>query len=302
MPGERRETTIGDFVSLQRGTTYKSRLLGQDGPVLLGLATIRRGGGFRSDILQSYGGEAKLRGPFLKSDDGPYERTLTPQARPNVLFEAGMAMGGYENRTVLVELGQPLRPFSDIGGRHTVRLDDSTVCRQVLAQRLEAAGCKVDVTGTSWHTAGRFGDAVVTPPAGVYVYEGDQAIRKTVPAHLRDLGIRVVDGGERRFRLPLHDLMASLRCEMNAAVVVVTPTPFYGTNTMTWSAESTYFVGLLQGLLGPDHVIVMTQQGCGIAGGVDVKLLVQYDPESPQQALPDLDLTLKKAGVLPWQS
>jgi type I restriction enzyme S subunit len=58
MPSEWRETTVGDLVELQRGTTYKSRLLGLPGPALLGLATIQRNGGFRSDIIQTYGGES----------------------------------------------------------------------------------------------------------------------------------------------------------------------------------------------------------------------------------------------------
>ncbi len=50
--------TIGDFVELQRGTTYKSRLLGLPGPILLGLSTIQRHGGFRRDSIQTYGGES----------------------------------------------------------------------------------------------------------------------------------------------------------------------------------------------------------------------------------------------------
>ena len=48
--------TLGDYFTLQRGTTYKSKLLGQPGPVLLGLATIQRNGGFRTDSLKTYGG------------------------------------------------------------------------------------------------------------------------------------------------------------------------------------------------------------------------------------------------------
>lgn len=47
---------LSNFVSLQRGTTYKSALLGQPGPLLLGLASIARNGGFKSDNLKTYGG------------------------------------------------------------------------------------------------------------------------------------------------------------------------------------------------------------------------------------------------------
>lgn len=49
---------VGDLASLQRGNTYKSTLLGFPGPTLLGLASIARGGGFRSDNLKTYGGDS----------------------------------------------------------------------------------------------------------------------------------------------------------------------------------------------------------------------------------------------------
>jgi type I restriction enzyme S subunit len=51
-------TRLGDHVTLQRGTTYKSALLDQPGPYLLGLASIERNGGFRRDRLRTYGGES----------------------------------------------------------------------------------------------------------------------------------------------------------------------------------------------------------------------------------------------------
>ncbi|MDZ4179206.1 MAG: restriction endonuclease subunit S [Coriobacteriia bacterium] len=54
-------TALGEFVSLVRGTTYKSAMLGQPGPVLLGLASIQRDGGFRDDNLKTYGGESAER-------------------------------------------------------------------------------------------------------------------------------------------------------------------------------------------------------------------------------------------------
>jgi hypothetical protein len=77
------------------------------------------------------------------------------QARPNVLFEAGMAMGRAPNRTILVEFGT-LRPFSDVAGRLAIRLRDTVASRQELAERLRIAGCAVDLSGTDWHDAGDF--------------------------------------------------------------------------------------------------------------------------------------------------
>jgi type I restriction enzyme, S subunit len=50
--------SLGSLVSLVRGNTYKSALLGLPGPVLLGLASIQRDGGFRGDSLKTYGGES----------------------------------------------------------------------------------------------------------------------------------------------------------------------------------------------------------------------------------------------------
>jgi type I restriction enzyme, S subunit len=58
MAGSVHRSRLGDYFTLQRGTTYKSRLLGRPGPVLLGLASIQRNGGFRTDSLQTYGGES----------------------------------------------------------------------------------------------------------------------------------------------------------------------------------------------------------------------------------------------------
>jgi len=55
------KAVLGDYVDLQRGNTYKSALLEQPGPVLLGLASIARNGGFRRDSLRTYGGESDER-------------------------------------------------------------------------------------------------------------------------------------------------------------------------------------------------------------------------------------------------
>ena len=103
--------------------------------------------------------EAKLREQFIENNDHIYEKELTIQARPNVLFEAGMAFGFHSERTVLVEI-EKTRPFSDIAGRYIIRLNNSTQKRQELAQCLKNAGCDVDLTGTDWHKAGDFNECI----------------------------------------------------------------------------------------------------------------------------------------------
>ena len=121
--------------------------------------------------------EARLKKRFRADNDPPHETQLTGQARPNVLFEAGMAMARDQARTVLVELGS-LRPFSDVAGRHAIRLDNTSQRRQELAMRLRDAGCPVSLEGTDWHTAGDFEIAIV--PA---VQEPSGIIDVAVPQH-----------------------------------------------------------------------------------------------------------------------
>lgn len=99
--------------------------------------------------------QARLKDEFLSGTDPAYEKETTPQSRPNVIFEAGLALGKYPSRTILVQVGT-LRPFSDIAGRHFIRLRNSSKSRQELAQRLILAGCEVDLSGTDWHDAGSF--------------------------------------------------------------------------------------------------------------------------------------------------
>jgi len=48
---------VGDYVTLQRGITYKGKLVGKPGPALLGLGSIQPGGGFREGDYKTYGGE-----------------------------------------------------------------------------------------------------------------------------------------------------------------------------------------------------------------------------------------------------
>jgi len=96
--------------------------------------------------------------PEHADDADDPELELSGQARPNVLFEAGMAFGRHPEHTVLVEFGK-VRKFTDIAGRFIVRLDGSAESRTKLANQLKAIGCEVSTDGTDWLAAGD-----LTPP------------------------------------------------------------------------------------------------------------------------------------------
>ncbi len=96
--------------------------------------------------------DATLRDIFRQASDrdGPQ-----PQPRPNVVFEAGMALGRNPNRTVIVQVGD-IRDVSDLAGRHIVYLRDNVEQRKALLTRLQSAGCAVNMAGNDWLKAGTF--------------------------------------------------------------------------------------------------------------------------------------------------
>jgi predicted nucleotide-binding protein len=93
-----------------------------------------------------------------------YELSSEPwrlQPRPNVLLEAGMALATHPERTVLAVLGDQELP-SDLAGRHYVQLGSPQALRD-LGQRLEVAGCPVDLSGSDWLDTTRFPDRRALP-------------------------------------------------------------------------------------------------------------------------------------------
>jgi predicted nucleotide-binding protein len=107
---------------------------------------------------------ARLGRRFLEPSDKEYEQVLTPQCRPNVLFEAGMAFGKHPDRTIVVSLSKT-RPFSDILGRNAIDLASET-WRHDLAERLVKAGCAVKTEGRrKWLQEGDFSAANLPPDA-----------------------------------------------------------------------------------------------------------------------------------------
>jgi predicted nucleotide-binding protein len=99
--------------------------------------------------------QAKLKGKFCKPGEKGTLGKLADQARPNVLFEAGLALGAHPKKTLLVQIGK-MRQISDIDGMHILRLDGTAASRSDFALRLRKLGFKVNTTGVDWTSVGNF--------------------------------------------------------------------------------------------------------------------------------------------------
>jgi predicted nucleotide-binding protein len=101
--------------------------------------------------------EARLKTEFCSPLDKKKGLSkLDGQARPNVIFEAGLALGAHSKKTLLVQVGD-VRDISDIAGKHLVHLSNAAASRKELAQRLKTKlKFKVDTTGDQWLTIGDF--------------------------------------------------------------------------------------------------------------------------------------------------
>lgn len=93
--------------------------------------------------------------PELCSDTDDDEGRPKGQARPNVIFETGMALGSRRDQTIIVEIGDT-RSFTDIQGRNVIRMTNDADSRNALVGRLRSIGCPVDTSGQDWLSAGDF--------------------------------------------------------------------------------------------------------------------------------------------------
>lgn len=92
---------------------------------------------------------AALLATFRKDSDKDEEK-YRYQARPNVIFEAGFAIGMDHDRSrvLIVRLGHSVSLFSDIAGIHEIRLTNST--KSQLRRKLIDMGCGVNTTSDDW--------------------------------------------------------------------------------------------------------------------------------------------------------
>lgn len=107
---------------------------------------------------------AHLRPDHYEPHDGQEDKERW-QARPNVIFEAGMAYGMAPERTILAVLGGQTKLFSDVKGIHLTYLSNNHGARKRLRQKLIGAKCDVDLRVDAWddpEVSGNF-DSCVLP-------------------------------------------------------------------------------------------------------------------------------------------
>jgi predicted nucleotide-binding protein len=106
-------------------------------------------------VLLSPDDIVELHPDLYQDNDQPYERGRDGQARPNVLFELGLALTAYPTRTIVVEVGQ-MRPVADLAGLNMIHFDGSSQSIKKVIERLKQAECPVDDSGTDWLSPERF--------------------------------------------------------------------------------------------------------------------------------------------------
>jgi predicted nucleotide-binding protein len=101
--------------------------------------------------------DAKLKSKFAKDKDKKKGlHVLDGQPRPNVIFEAGLALGAHSEKTILVQVGD-IREISDIAGKHMVQLSNAPASRKTLALRLrDKLKFKINIDGDQWLEVGDF--------------------------------------------------------------------------------------------------------------------------------------------------
>jgi len=134
-------------------------------------------------VIVLYTGDehAELRSELRQSTD--LAESVSAQPRPNVIYEAGMAVAKFPDRTILVKLGS-VRISSDLWGRHYVDLENPDG-RAQLVDALTNSRCAVDTSG-DWQQAGDFSGCLYPGHRNTY----NEIANLTTELASRDIGPR----------------------------------------------------------------------------------------------------------------
>ena len=172
------------------------RMTGQGSPYIGDILDVAFNEAQAIVVLLSPDDEVRLHADLHGENEEADEREIRLQARPNVLFEAGLAFGRNPDRTILVEVGS-VKKYSDTVGRHSIRLDGGSEKRNEVANRLETAGCPVRKSGEDWLSVGDFSISRIPANESGFESDPDQAQKKTEAEDIDEEQIeeKIVDAG-----------------------------------------------------------------------------------------------------------
>jgi hypothetical protein len=137
--------------------------------------SLQQGAPFTDDVLASTFKSAKaiiiffsaeeqvrLRRELWKPDEQNTETEFSPRPGIDQIFEAGYALGGFSERTILLQVGQ-VQLFSDIDGRDVLPFSGKIADCQKLIARLRSIGCILQENGNKWMGARHFQQAFSDP-------------------------------------------------------------------------------------------------------------------------------------------
>lgn len=97
----------------------------------------------------------------LQKSYGSESNALQP--RPNVIFEAGLALATVGRERTIFLAFPPLRGLSDLDGLYYLQMDNSPQARKNLVERLKTAGCDLDDSGSEYLSTATGGDFSPAP-------------------------------------------------------------------------------------------------------------------------------------------
>ena len=140
-------------------------------------------------VLLTPDDEVRLTQGLWSQNEEESEKELRLQPRPNVLFEARMAFGRNPDRTLLIQIGR-VKGFSDVAGRHIIRLTNTSESRQDVAERLHTAGCAVSTSGKDWLKQGDFSILRGENPSESETYQQEFSIKWVDLQYPSDSGLQ----------------------------------------------------------------------------------------------------------------
>src|SRR6266702_1441232 len=238
---------------------------------------------------------AHLCSRLLKDSPQDPEGEIKPQPRQDQIFEAGYAFGRSPKQTILLRIGNHMRPFSDIDGRYIANFTWKAPDLIDLVSRLKSAGCSFKFEEAILNGAG-FPEEFYEELAPLLVNSG----RNNSAASNRGVEI---DEQESSYTNPrkvfvIHGRNKKINKHLFAFLNVIGLSPISWRDAVGYTNNSAPYIGeVLEAFLRQAQAVVVLLTGDDEAG-LQKQLAIEGDTEDDFRILPQPRLNvLFEAGM-----